>query len=79
MIDVQVSVELSYAIALLWAAVALSAIGGQSFLAGCFATKRRWRCLALSAIDVMMWAMILVGSLWNLTRWYSALAEARGW
>ena len=78
MIDVQMSVELSYLLALLWFVATLGAIVGSAYWAGCAHAKGKdtswaWGC-------VIAWSLFaLPMAVHDLAQWYSLLGEARGW
>lgn len=80
MIEIQMSPELCYALALLRYAVSIIVMcTSSSFAAIMLYTKSR-RAFICYLITAMIWAGgILPMASWDLTRWYARLAELRGW
>ena len=79
MIDIQMSVELSYAIAVLLCVSNYALTAFWFVQVGHWLTKdQKW-----SAVGALIFAvpsgLFGMSFLWNVARWYAQLAELRGW
>ena len=79
MIDVQISAELSYALALTHVLfnvallIAIAATAGRRIAEGERHSAARW------VLWAVVFSLLTSPCLWALTRWYARLAELRGW
>ncbi|HUW11459.1 MAG TPA: hypothetical protein VM537_17130 [Anaerolineae bacterium] len=80
MIDIQMSAELNYALALLKYILYLCSFGFCCLGVGIIVERGQKKlAFALLVMSTLFAALTLPTLSWKLTRWYAILAELRGW